>query len=112
MEPISREHRLGLSRALLWGDRPKEAEQLLRGLHGDAPGDTMVVALLHEARARDDAGVPEARGWVEEEPAYQPYRLAYARALLNAGLAQEAAEQLDVLVAANPTPVLLREAAA
>src|SRR5690242_19381658 len=86
LEPGSRDHRLGLARALLWGDRPREAEQLLRGLRAGAPGDTVVLGLLHAAREGYDPSVPEARNWVAEESAYAPYRLAYARALMNAGL--------------------------
>ena len=112
LEPTSREHRLGLARALVWGDRPREAEQLLRGLHASAPEDTVVVALLRTARGSYDPTVAESRNWVEEAPAYAPYRLAYARALAKEGLSPEAAEQFDILVAGDGTPALLLEAAA
>ncbi|HKN64713.1 MAG TPA: tetratricopeptide repeat protein [Gemmatimonadaceae bacterium] len=111
-EPASRDHRLGLARALLWGERPREAEQLLRGLWAAAPGDSSVVALLHAARASYDPNVSEARNWVAEESTYAPYRLAYARALVNEGLPSEAAEQFDILLAGGATATLLREAAA
>lgn len=112
LEPTSREHRLGLARALVWGDRPRDAEQVLRALRVAAPEDTTVVTLLHVARGAYDPAVAEARNWIEEEPGYAPYRLAYARALATEGLAREAAEQFDVLVAGVPTLELLREAAA
>ena len=112
LEPANREYRLGLARALVWGDQPRDGEQLLRGLRTRAPGDTAVLTLLHAARGGYDPVVAEARSWVVEEPAYAPYRLAYARALATEGSAREAAEQFDILVAGDATPVLLREAAA
>ena len=111
-DPARREYRLGLARALTWGDRPREAEPLLRGLRAAAPEDTIVVALLHSARSGYDPSSSEAGNWVVEDPAYAPYRLAYARALENDGHSREAAEQFDLLVAVDATLPLLREAAA
>ena len=112
LEPATREHRVGLARALLWGDRPREAEQLLRVLWAGAPGDSSVLALLHEARASYDPQADEARSWLAEESTYAPYRLAYARALVNEGMPREAAEQFDILLGDGATVTLLREAAA
>ena len=112
VEPASREYRLGVARALTWGDRPRQAEPLLRALRSAAPEDTIVVALLHSARAGYDPSSAEARTWLVEEPAYAPYRLAYARALENDGLSRQAAEQFDILIAQEATLPLLREAAA
>jgi len=112
LEPTRGEYRVGLARALLWGDRGREAEQLLRVLRAATPTDTAVTGLLHEARASYDPDIAEASGWLQDEPAYAPYRLAYARALAGAGRAREAAEQFDLLVAGDASATLLREAAA
>ena len=48
-DSASVEPRLGLARALAWGDRAREAEPQLRWLAARLPGDTTVTAMLHAA---------------------------------------------------------------
>jgi len=116
-QPARAEFRLGLARALLWGNHGRAAESWLRVLARTAPNDTTVAALLHEARASYDPTVGEASTWVGEEPSYAPYRLAYARALVGDGSRRQAAAQFDTLLtmAGSQTAAgqlaLLREAA-
>lgn len=110
LRPENRRYRLGLARALLWGERPRDAEAVLRPLFASAPDDT-VVALLHAARTAYDPTSDEASRWLLEEPAYLPYRVALARALAGEGRAREAAAQFDLVLAADSSLPILREAA-
>jgi Flp pilus assembly protein TadD len=117
IQPARQEYRVGLARALLWGNHAHAAESWLRVLAHATPNDTSVVALLHEARGSYDPGVGEASDWVREEPVYAPYRLAFARALVGDGRPREAAAQFDTLLGmanaggAAAQLALLREAA-
>jgi tetratricopeptide (TPR) repeat protein len=104
-------YRLGLARALAWGEQARNAEPLLRGLVRSLPGDTTVLAMLHSVRASIDPTADEAALWVADEPNFLPYRLAYARSLVGALRAAAAAAQFDTLLMAGETAALLREAA-
>ena len=110
-EPANHDYRLGLARALVWGNHARYADDLLRGLLAASPGDSVVIALAHDARASYDPSAELAERWLREEPGYTPYRLAFARALVADGRTREAAVQFDTLVANEPSLVLLREAA-
>jgi len=110
-DPRSVPYRLGLVRALSWGDRPREAEPLLRELVATAPGDTSLVGMLRSVRAAIDPSADEAARWVADEPGYAPYRLAYARALGAARRSVGAAAQFDTLLMGGESVALLREAA-
>jgi Flp pilus assembly protein TadD len=112
LRPENRGYRLGLARALLWGEHGREAEAVLRSLALAAPGDTVVRSLLHAARESYDPTADEANRWLLEEPSYTPYRLALARALAAAGRNREAATQFDLVLAADSELSVLREAAA
>ena len=79
-EPTNREYRLGLGRALAWGDHPREAErELLRAR--DPKNANVIEPLLRSVRTSFDPTAAEATVWRREAPAYLPYRLALARAL-------------------------------
>ncbi|HEX2781737.1 MAG TPA: tetratricopeptide repeat protein, partial [Gemmatimonadaceae bacterium] len=103
--------RLGLARALSWGEQPRAAEPVLRDLVRALPGDTTVLAMLHSVRAAIDPTAEEAAAWVSEEPRFAPYRLAYARALVEARRPAAAVAQFDTLLMAGESVALLREAA-
>lgn len=112
VEPDHDAYRLGLARALLWGDRGREAERILHALSASAPGDSLLRQMLHAARASYDPSSTVARRWLAEEPRYAPYRLALARALVSEGRPADALAAFDSVLATNATPALLREAAA
>lgn len=79
-EPNNREYRLGLGRALAWGDHPREAErELLRAR--DPKNANVIEPLLRSVRTSFDPTAAEATVWRREAPGYLPYRLALARAL-------------------------------
>ena len=109
--PSSIPYRLGLARALAWGEHPRDADPILSALAHSLPGDTTVRAMLHSVRASFDPTAKEAAIWVTDEPHYLPYRLAYARALVAAHRPRDAAAQFDTLLASGETVALLREAA-
>ena len=111
LRPENRAYRLGLARALLWGEHARAAEAALRPLALATPPDTVVRSLLHAARASYDPTADEANRWILEEPSYRPYHLAFARALATAGRNREAAAQFDLVLTADSSLSILREAA-
>ena len=110
-EPASIANRIGLARALAWGEQPRAAEPVLSALARTLPGDTAVLAMLHSVRASFDPAANEAAAWVAAEPRFLPYRVALARALVTERRAREAAAQFDTILASGATVALLREAA-
>ena len=110
-DSLDTELRLGLARALAWGGLPREAERELRWLAERMPGDTTVIAMLRGARAGVDPSAAEAEAWLSGDPAYAPYRVALARALVREGRHREAGAQYDALLAGSPSPALFAEAA-
>ena len=104
-------YRMGLARALAWGEQPRAADTVLTALARALPGDTTVLAMLHSVRASFDPTASEAAAWVRGEPRFIPYRVAYARALVTEHRAIEAAAQFDTVLATEVTVALLREAA-
>lgn len=116
-DPGNRDYRLGLARALAWGDRPREAEHELlqvRSRHNAA----VVEPLLRSVRAAMDPTAAEAARWLRESPDYVPYRIALARALARED-PRHAIAQFDTLRLAAlagdrdtpPEPLLIREEA-
>jgi tetratricopeptide (TPR) repeat protein len=79
-DPGNRAYRLGLARALAWGDHPREAERELLRVR-DRQNASVVDPLLRSVRAALDPTAAEAAAWRREAPGYLPYRLALARAL-------------------------------
>lgn len=102
-------HRFGLVRALAWGGSYREAEQHLRTLSAQRPGDPNVEELQQLVRTNLVPHSGEARQWVYERPNYAPYRIALARALVRERQPRAAIVEYDMLLAANPTPAVLRE---
>ena len=104
---------LGLARSLAWADHSREAEPELHWLVPRAPSDTLLVSMLHVARGAYDPSSAEGSRWVAEEPKFEPYRLALARAYMRESRASLSAAQFDSLLAADfatPLPIV-REAA-
>jgi tetratricopeptide (TPR) repeat protein len=79
-DPNNRRYRLGLARALAWGDHPREAERELL-LARDRQNAREVDPLLRSVRDAIEPTASEAARWVRESPRYLPYRVALARAL-------------------------------
>lgn len=110
-DPSSRVYRLGLAQALAWGKRPREAEPYAAGLARERPNDTSVTNLLRAVRQSYEPTAAEALGWVREDPASLPYRLALARAYMRADEPQRAWAHYDTLLMRDYSLELLREAA-
>ena len=79
-DPQNHAFRLGLGRALAWGEHPQEAERELLKAR-DPSTTTAITPLLASVRASIDPTAAEAERWMREAPLYTPYRVAYARAL-------------------------------
>lgn len=79
-DPHNRTYRLGLGRALAWGNHPREAERELVAAR-DRQNAVAIEPLLRSVRAAFDATATQAAGWLKESPHYLPYRVALARAL-------------------------------
>jgi tetratricopeptide (TPR) repeat protein len=92
------EYRLGLARALAWGDKPGEAERELRALQARHLQVLTIDSLLRAVREAMNPRAAEAATWVAERPGYAPYRVAYARALAKERLGRQAAAQYDTLL--------------
>ena len=104
--------RVGLARALAWGNHPREAEPELRWVTLRVPGDTTFVVMLRVARNSYDPTSADAARWVGEDPQYAPYRLTLARLLASEGRLDLAAAQFDTLVSGNSSSLALIRAAA
>jgi Flp pilus assembly protein TadD len=104
-------YHLGLARALAWGNHPREAEPELRWLVIRSPDDTTLVSMLRIARGAYDPSADAAARWVAEDPSYEPYRLALARAASRERQWPVVFAEFDTLIAANPSLDRIREAA-
>lgn len=93
------EYRLGLARALAWGDHPREAEIELRALQAKRVQPATVDSLLKAVRDAMEPRAAEAATWVAERRDYAPYRLAYARAAARERYTYIASAQYDTLIA-------------
>jgi tetratricopeptide (TPR) repeat protein len=116
-DPNSFDYRLGLARALAWGDHPREAEREIVRLIAKRPGTPGLDSLLRAARDAYDPRAVDAAEWVTSEPFYSPYRLALARALAREHMPHLAIAHYDTLLSRAPVgPIpdrgtLLREMA-
>jgi tetratricopeptide (TPR) repeat protein len=107
LEPRNTNYRLGLARALAWGNRFGEADRELRILVAQRPNDPAVAALVRTVRTSYDPPVEDAQAWVAERPAYTPYRVALADALVREHRPREAIAQYDTLLAVRDSAPLL-----
>src|SRR5438094_717607 len=96
--PSSFEYRLGLARALAWGNHPAEAERELTQLIAKRPGTPGLDSLLRAVRDAYDPRAVDAAAWVTSDPWYSPYRLALARALAREGMPRLAILHYDTLL--------------
>lgn len=99
--PESYEYRLGLAKALAWGEHPRAAAGELELLAAKRPGVPLVDSLLRIVRDAYDPRAAEAAGWVGSDPGYAPYRVALARALARERMSRLAIAQYDTLLT-NP----------
>lgn len=109
--PDDVDSRLGLARALAWGNRGREAEAELLRLPTELRFRSDVIALLRVARAAFEPSSDEARRWVAEDPGHLPYLLAQARALVRENRAREALPLYERVIGRDPSNALLVEAA-
>jgi Flp pilus assembly protein TadD len=105
------EYRLGLIRALAWGERYREAEEQLSLLPSSRRDDSDVEQLERLVRGNLEPPSFEAQRWVAERPHYAPYRVALAHAWVREHHPGWAIAQYDTLLATNPTPALVRDLA-
>src|SRR5438067_2280112 len=73
-DPSNFDYRLGLARALAWGDHPREAERELTRLLASRPGTPGLDSLLRTVRDAYDPPTVDAAAWVTTDPWYSPYR--------------------------------------
>ena len=112
-DPTNSQYRLGLARALAWGERPREAERELMALvalRRGAPSavlDSMLLSTRQQLRPSSD----EAQSWLNEQPRSSEYRLMLARALARERRNDVALTHYDSLVLRHPTAELLLERA-
>ena len=102
-DPSSFEYRLGLARALAWGDHPRDADRELVQLIARRPGTAGLDSLLRVVRDAYDPRAGEAAQWVASDPFYAPYRLALARALAREGMPRLAIVHYDTLLSRPAT---------
>jgi predicted Zn-dependent protease len=98
-----------LARALAWRFGHREAELELGILSRQRPNDAEIVKLEELVRPNLEPSSFEARQWVAQRPYYQPYRAAFAQALVREHQPRLAIAVYDTLLAANPSASLLRE---
>ncbi len=98
-DPSNTDYRLGLARALAWGNHPRDAERELKTLQSQHAQAAAVDTLLRKVRDAIEPTSSEAAVWVAERRDYAPYRLAYARALANEHYDWIAAAEYDTLIA-------------
>ena len=105
------EYRLGLIRALAWGEHYREAEEQLSLLPANRRDDADVQQLERLVRGNLEPSSAEAQRWVAQSPYYAPYRVALAHAWVREHHPAWAIAQYDTLLAANPTSALARDLA-
>jgi tetratricopeptide (TPR) repeat protein len=92
------DYRLGLARALAWGDHPRDAEREIVQLLAKRPNTPGLDSLLRAVRDAYDPRAVDAAQWVTSDPFYAPYRVALARALAREGLYRLAIAHYDTLL--------------
>jgi Flp pilus assembly protein TadD len=97
-DPANFEYRLGLARALAWGEHARDAEHEIIQLLAKRPNTPGLDSLLRAVRGAYDPRAVDAAQWVASEPFYAPYRLALARALAREKLYRLAIVHYDTLL--------------
>lgn len=110
-DPWNRGYRLSLAKSLAWGGDYGEAERELSVLRSMRANDAEVEQLERLVRPNLEPSSTEARGWVAQNPSFQPYRVALAKAYMRERQYRAAIEVYDALLSTNPSPVLVRELA-
>jgi hypothetical protein len=109
--PRSYSHRLNLVRALMWGNRPREAERELMVLitqRGREPG---LESMLLDTRQQLRPSADEAAAWQRDRPQSLEYRRILARALARERRSSDALAQYDTLIRLRPSPAHFLERA-
>ena len=101
--PRSYNHRLNLTRALMWGNRPREAERELTVLMGQRGREPRLESMLLSARQQLRPSADEAYAWFNERRSSVEYRRILARALARERRSSEALAQYDTLILQRPS---------
>lgn len=102
--PRNYTHRLNLARALMWGNRPREAEHELSVLISQRGREPQLEAMLLGARQQLQPSADEAQAWLRERRSSLEYRRILARALTRERRSAEALAQYDTLILQRPSP--------
>jgi len=97
-DPANFDYRLGLARALAWGEHPRDAEHEIVQLLAKRPNTPGLDSLLRAVRDAYDPRAVDAAEWVASDPFYAPYRVALARALAREKLYSLAVVHYDTLL--------------
>lgn len=71
-DPNNFEYRLGLARALAWGEHPRDAEHEIVQLLAKRPNTPGLDSLLRAVRDAYDPRAVDAAQWVTSDPYYAP----------------------------------------
>lgn len=107
--PRSYSHRLNLVRALMWGDRPREAEREVMVLITQRGREPELERTLLAARQQLQPSADEAAAWQRERPQSLEYRRILARSLARERRSSDALAQYDTLIRMRPSPGHLLE---
>lgn len=102
--PRSYSHRLNLVRALMWGNRPREAEHELMVLITQRGRDPELESMLLSARQQLRPSADEAAAWLRDRPHSLDYRRIFARSLARERRSGDALAQYDTLIRMRPSP--------
>jgi hypothetical protein len=102
--PRSYAHRLNLVRALMWGNRPREAERELMVLITQRGRDPELERMLLAARQQLRPSADEAEAWLRDRPQSLEYRRILARSLARERRSSDALAQYDTLIRVRPSP--------
>lgn len=109
--PRNHGYRLNLARALMWGNRPREAEAELNVLIAQRGREPQLEAMLLSARQQLVPSSDEAASWLRERPTSLEYRRMLARSLARERRSTDALTQYDTLIALRPSHDLFLERA-
>lgn len=102
--PRSYSHRLNLARALMWGNRPREAERELSVLISQRGREPQLEILLLTARQQLQPSADEAQTWLNERRSSLEYRRILAAALARERRSSEALAHYDTVIQQRPSP--------
>lgn len=103
-DPRSYSHRINLVRALMWGNRPRDAERELSVLITQRGREPQLEAMLLDARQQLRPSAAEAHVWLRERPNSLEYRRMLSRALARERRTTEALAHYDTLILRRPSP--------